>query len=301
MPPKSPTISIVTPSFNQGRFLEETIRSVLDQGYDDLEYVVMDGGSTDNSVDIIRKYSDRLKHWKSGKDEGLYAAIVEGFSVTSGDIMAWINSDDKYTPWAFSVVAEIFSTFPEIEWLTTAFPLHWDRRGRAVRCAYAGGFNHQAFLAGANVPSGRWHVGPFIQQESTFWRRSLWERCGATIDNRSIAGDFELWTRFFSHTPLYSVTVPLAGFRVHGDQISIQRQQEYLAACEAILHRSGGRRPGLLRKVLRKSMHQAFGGRPLHRLPERLGRLLTGVGLLYPAPICHWQDGQWRRLNDYIV
>src|SRR6267154_2378048 len=97
-----PRISIVTPSFNQGSYLEETIRSVLDQNYPNLEYVVVDGGSTDRSVEILQRYADRLAWWSSEPDGGQYAAINKGFKHTSGEIMAWINSDDKYLPWTFS-------------------------------------------------------------------------------------------------------------------------------------------------------------------------------------------------------
>ena len=276
------------------------MRSVLEQNYPDLEYVVMDGGSSDNSAQIIRKYADHLTYWTSGKDQGHYDAIVSGFAHTSGEIMAWINSDDKYLPWAFAVVAEIFSVFPEVEWLTTSYPLRWDRHGRAVNCAYVSGFNHRTFLAGANLPRGRWHVGPIIQQESTFWRRSLWERTGATIDNSSIAGDFELWARFFSEASLHTVDVPLSGFRVHGNQISVQRQHEYLTAGEAVLVRNGGRRAGILHRLLRSTLHHAFGGRSLQKIPLPLGRLLVGSGLLHPAPMCRWEDERWQRVANYI-
>lgn len=294
-----PRFSIVTPSFNQGQFLEETICSVLDQAYPDLEYVIMDGGSSDNSVEVIQRYAGHLTYWTSGKDGGHYDAIVKGFARTSGDVMAWINSDDKYTPWAFSVVAEIFASFPDIEWLTTAYPLVWDRHGRAVECNYRGGFDRCAFMRGANLPRGRWHGGAFIQQESTFWRRSLWERAGATIDNSTIAGDFELWARFFGHAELHTVKAPLAGFRVHGDQISVQRRAEYMAAAEEILVRNGGRPDGATRRLLRFILHRAFGGRSLHRLPPFLGDLLVAPGLLYRTPLCLWQAETWRRQNNY--
>src|SRR5258708_5296321 len=113
-----PSISIITPSYNQVSFLEETIQSVLQQDYPNLEYVIIDGGSTDGSVEIIQKYADRLTHWVSEPDGGQYDAVNRGFQYTRGEIMAYINSDDKYTPWAFSVVGEIFESLPEIEWLT---------------------------------------------------------------------------------------------------------------------------------------------------------------------------------------
>src|SRR5438132_13711050 len=104
-----PRITVVTPSFNQAEFLERTLRSVLDQGYPNLEYVVIDGGSTDGSVDTIRRYADRLAYWVAQPDSGQYDAINKGFQRTSGEVMAWINSDDKYAPWAFAVAAEVFA------------------------------------------------------------------------------------------------------------------------------------------------------------------------------------------------
>jgi hypothetical protein len=300
MPATLPRISIVTPSFNQGRFLEETILSVLGQNYPDLEYVVMDGGSTDGSADIIRKYADRLTYWTSGKDGGHYHAISQGFSRTTGEIMAWINSDDKYMPWTFSVVAEIFAAFPQVQWLTTAYPMHWDGRGRAVTCFYAGGYSRNTFLKGANLPAGSLHVGSWIQQESTFWRRSLWDKAGGYLDNSSIAGDFELWARFFSHTPLHAATVPLSGFRSHGDQISVNRHREYLDAGEAILGRYGGGRASSLRRLLRSALHLGFGGRPLNRLPPSMGAALKAAGILHPAPLCQWQGDAWGLVENYV-
>ena len=109
-----PVISIVTPSFNQGRFLEETIRSVLLQGYPSLEYIVMDGGSTDDSVDIIRKYEPWLMFWASGPDQGQSDAINKGFERATGAIWGYINSDDLYEPDALRTAAEIFLSGAEV-------------------------------------------------------------------------------------------------------------------------------------------------------------------------------------------
>ena len=112
-----PKISIVTPSFNQGRFLEETILSVLNQRYPNLEYIVIDGGSTDESVDIIRRYENRLAYWISERDNGQVPAINKGLEQATGDIFAFINSDDVYLPGAFAAVAEYFENYPECEWV----------------------------------------------------------------------------------------------------------------------------------------------------------------------------------------
>lgn len=215
-----PKISIVTPSFNQGEYLEETIRSVLDQGYPDLEYIIIDGGSTDNSVDIIRKYEKYLAYWISEPDQGMYHALNKGFSISSGEIMAWINSSDLYCPWAFSVVADAFIQLPQVQWLTSGFPLVWDGKSRAIKCKEIAGFSQQSFLDGRHLnvlPNFLW----VVQQESTFWKKSLWKRVGGTLSTElKSAGDFELWSRFFRFTDLYTISTTLGGFRKHADQKS---------------------------------------------------------------------------------
>src|SRR5437868_9654465 len=114
MPPK---ISIVTPSFNQGQFIEETIRSVLDQNYPNLEYLVIDGGSTDQTIEIIRKYEAQFSYWETEKDRGQVHAINKGLARATGDIFAFINSDDIYLPRTFATVAKYFDDHPSAEWI----------------------------------------------------------------------------------------------------------------------------------------------------------------------------------------
>jgi hypothetical protein len=249
LPP--PRISIVTPSFNQGAFLEETMRSVLDQNYPDLEYVVIDGGSSDNSVEVIKKYADRLTFWSSEKDNGHFDGLNKGFARTTGEVMAWINSDDKYCPWCLSVVGEIFGKFPQVEWLTTRYPIHWDAQGRAIRCKELTGFTKRSYLAGEHLPRPGANSTPFIQQESTFWRRSLWGKAGGRCDaSIGIAGDFELWARFFEHAPLYTVTTPLGGFRTHGEQFSAKQMDRYIRICLDVMTVHGGRQHGKLANAM---------------------------------------------------
>src|SRR5260370_9876885 len=110
-------LSIVTPSFNQGRFLEETILSVLNQNYSNLEYIIIDGGSTDETVEIIRRYEDRLTYWTSEKDRGQVHAINKGIEQTTGEIFAFINSDDVYLPGAFAAEPDNFETYSDSEWV----------------------------------------------------------------------------------------------------------------------------------------------------------------------------------------
>lgn len=246
----APRLAIVTPSLNQAPYLDAAMTSVLSQRYPALEYVVMDGGSTDGSVEIIRRHEPQLAFWSSAPDGGHYAAVNAGFARTSGEIMGWLNADDQYLPWTFSVVSEVFSLLPEVEWVTTRWPLRWDKRGRAVRCADRGGYAREAFYRGAYAPGdGR----PVIQQESTFWRRSLWERAGGRIDpGFTLGGDFELWARFFKQAELYAIDTPLGGFRMHGEQRSAQQREQYDCDAQRALEIHGGRSAGPLARLFRR-------------------------------------------------
>jgi hypothetical protein len=293
-----PRVALVTPSLNQGRFLAQALDSVHSQRYPHLEHVVVDGGSSDGSREILARYGDRIA-WTSGPDGGQYDAINRGFARTGGEVMGWLNSDDLQTPWTLSVVGEIFARFPEVEWLTTLYPLMWDEHGHAVQVGYAGGFNRATFRAGRNLPGGRGFTTHFVQQESTFWRRTLWDRAGGRLDSSlRLAGDFELWLRFFDHAPLWAIGTPLAGFRRHGDQKTAHEMDGYVAEAQAVLRARGGRPEASLAGAVRRLAMQAVGARPLSRLSPRLGRVLARAGLLHEAPVCNWR-GEWRLGVDY--
>lgn len=217
-------ISIITPNFNGGMYLEQTICSVIEQNYPNLEYIIIDGGSTDDSVEIIKKYQDKLAYWVSEKDNGMYDAIQKGFDKSTGEVMGWINSDDKYHPMSFFTIAEIFTSFPVINWLTGAQSF-FDEKGRAI----------------GTSPAKKWHKYDFygyqykwLQQESTIWRRDLWEKAGSQLNiDLKYAGDLELWLRFFRHEKLYVTNALIGGFRMRSsNQLSLDFLYKYIAEAE---------------------------------------------------------------------
>jgi glycosyltransferase involved in cell wall biosynthesis len=212
-------ISIITPSYNQAKHLRSTLDSIHDPGYSELEHIVIDGGSTDGSVDIIREYADKLAFWCSEPDGGQYQAINKGFEKSTGEIMAWLNSSDLYLPWTLASVTDIFSRFPEIDWISSRRKVCVTEGGVFEGLVELSGFSSTRLAAGL-------HGGPvngdFIQQETCFWRRSLWEKIGGQItDNYRFAADFWLWGEFFKHARCTGVEAPLAAFRFHGDQRSV--------------------------------------------------------------------------------
>ena len=173
---------------------------------------MLDGGSTDASGGIIKRHAADLSHWASRPDRGAYAAVNEGFARSSGEIMGWLNSDDTYFPWTLRVVAEIFSAFPEVDWLM-GLPTIYQRD--AVRTVSAlRPYPRQLLSCG--LYEGR-QLG-WVQQESTFFRRRLWDKAGPLDESLLLAADFELWMRFARHAELHVTSTPLSGFHVRGQE-----------------------------------------------------------------------------------
>jgi non-ribosomal peptide synthetase component F/glycosyltransferase involved in cell wall biosynthesis/acyl carrier protein len=230
--PRHPTISIVTPSLNQGGFIERTIRSVLDQGYPQLEYVVQDAASTDDTPAVLARHAAALTFWESAADDGQSHALNRGYSRTSGEIMAYLNADDVLLPGALHAVAEFFLQHPEVDVL----------------------YGNRLLIDGHDLQIGRWVLPPhddqvllwadFVPQETLFWRRRLWDRVGARIDESyDFAMDWELLLRFreagarFARLPRF-----LGGFRVHPAQKSSARINDLgITEMRRLRERSHGR------------------------------------------------------------
>jgi hypothetical protein len=269
-PQPAPTISIVTPSFGQGHFLERTLYSVVNQHYPALEYVVQDGGSTDETVEVLRRYERSLTHWASEPDGGQGDAINRGFAHTSGEIMAYLNSDDLLLPGALAYVARYFAAHPKVDVV----------------------YGHRVMIDEHDRQIGSW-VMPrhddqelamldFVPQETLFWRRTAWEAAGGQIDpSLHFAIDWDLLLRL-RDSGVKMVRLPrfLGAFRVHEEQKTAMWNDQCLIECDALRRRVHGRAishdeavarvaPYLRRHVAHHLRQRLKARLPLRRQPVR--------------------------------
>lgn len=235
-------ISVITVCKNAEAYIRECIESVVSQDYPNVEYIVIDGKSTDGTIAVIEEYKSKIHIVKSEEDKGAADALLKGFGLASGDVLCWLNADDKFHPYALSTVVKIFSDLPQVNWIT-GFPTWYTTNGACVNELYnPDSIGWNPFEKDIFYPKfNRWSVERYfsddflaIQQESTFWRKELWQKSGAQLEQNTIAFDFELWTRFFQHDKLFTAPVVLSGFRVHGNQLSADRSR-YVADCENML------------------------------------------------------------------
>ena len=225
-----PLVSIVTPSYNQAEFLEETILSVLNQDYPHLEYLVIDGGSNDGSLEIIKKYQDQIDFWVSEEDQGQTDAINKGFAAARGEILAWINSDDTYMPGAVSEAVQYLETHPGVGMVYGDLN-YIDEAGRVI-----GKFNAKQTTL-ARLRRGAVH----IPQPAAFWRAELWKRVGPLDPAYYFAMDYDLWVRFAEISTLdYLPGHTWANFRIHGKSKTIAADQRCWEEMLEIHFRNGG-------------------------------------------------------------
>jgi glycosyltransferase involved in cell wall biosynthesis len=223
----SPTISIVTTCLNHGHLLEQAIKSIFSQDYPHVEYIVIDGGSSDNTAEVIDRYRNVLAYAATVPGTGQYEAINMGFEKARGEVFAWLNADDYYCPWTFSTVGAIMDEVSECAWMTTLNKILFDAAGHP-RLNKVKGYSRESFLDGRHSYGGSHSLGG-IQQESTFWRKELWERAGGLNEDYPLAGDFELWTRFYTHATLYATVSPMGGPRLHELQRHLVHEESYIA------------------------------------------------------------------------
>jgi len=220
--------SIITPVFNGEKYIEETIQSVLSQEGDfEIEYIIQDGGSEDKTLEIVKKYDTLLREekyplrckgitflWFSEKDNGMYDAINKGFQHATGDIYAYINSDDFYLPQGFSTVSQVFEKYKEIVWVKGITDNL--EKGETISAKGTCFLYNQKWIQMGIYGRNAY----FIQQESVFWKAELWKKIGGIQNGLRYAGDYYLWLEFSKYTPLYSINKELACFRKRSNQLS---------------------------------------------------------------------------------
>ncbi|MCL4460018.1 MAG: glycosyltransferase [Chloroflexi bacterium] len=204
-----PKISVVTPSFNQAAFIERTIKSILRQNYPDLEYIIMDGGSTDGTVEILKKYEDKII-WKSEKDRGQAHAINKGLALATGDILAYLNSDDAYEDKTLLKIAEFFQRHPETKWIYGKCRIV-DESSREIRHWITAYKNF--FLTRYNY--GALLVLNFLSQPAVFWRRQILDECGFFDEREYYVMDYEYWLRIGQKYKPGVINDYLASYRIH--------------------------------------------------------------------------------------
>ena len=225
----NPKVSIITPSFNQGRFLEAAIQSVLGQTYSNIEYIVVDGGSKDESVEIIRKYQPRLAWSVSEKDRGHADALNKGFSHATGEILAWLNSDDVYFPNAVAEAVSALQEHPEVGMVYGDAQLI-DDAGAVVGQFASRQTDYRRMLRGS----------VHIPQATTFFRAGLWRQVGPFDLSLFFSFDYDLWVKLAKISQLLYVPGRWAQFRIHEAGKTLANDDRCYPDMLRVLEREGG-------------------------------------------------------------
>lgn len=281
-----PKITVVTPCFNSEEFLEETILSVVNQSYPNLEYIIVDGGSTDGTLEIIKKYESNLAWWVSEPDQGMYDALNKGFSKSTGELMLWINSDDFLFPKSLFAIAKVFTDLPKIEWVQ-GMKVAINDEGIPLEIKKPGPFSYYSLF----LNDYKW-----IQQESVVWKRSFYQKAGNQMNiHLKYAGDFELWTRMLRNSAIYFAPILIGGFRNQQHQLSKHTVKgesisEYEKEVNNIL--ISLERPPDLEVVKKKNKLFLF---LKHNLPARFSNYFLNkrYELLKYASEISWIDGRY--------
>jgi glycosyltransferase involved in cell wall biosynthesis len=230
MMPSAPLLSIVTPSFNQAKYLGRTIESVLKQDYPNFEYIVIDGGSTDGSQDVIRGYEERLAYWESVPDKGQTDAINKGFAKAKGKYLAWLNSDDIYQQGAFSEAVDFLEGHPEVG-MVYGDCNFINAQDRVIGKFPAAQTNYERLRRGyVHIP-----------QQASFFRADLWQKVGPLDPSFFFAMDYDLWVRLAQEAPLvYLPGHTWASFRLHGDAKTISADAHCWPEMLRVHYREGG-------------------------------------------------------------
>ncbi len=218
-----PRISVVIPNFNMENYIEDTLKSIVKQEYPNLELIVIDGESTDNSLLILKKYGKYITHLISEPDKGQYDAIQKGFKYATGDIYCWLNADDISFQWSFKTVADIFASNNNIKWLT-GIPAFLNEDGSIKKI-----YNNASAKPQDAIKNGWFKKNGYgyLQQESMFWKKEIWDASGGLNLELKLAADYALWINFAGLAELWTINLPLSAFRLRNSSRSKQLEEIY--------------------------------------------------------------------------
>jgi glycosyltransferase involved in cell wall biosynthesis len=242
-----PRISIVTPSLNQVSFIERTICSVLEQNYPDLEYIIIDGGSTDGTLEVIQRYEEYLAYWVSEPDDGQTAAMNKGFRMCTGDLVAWQNSDDYYLPGVFEKIAHAYQMHEADVYFGHKFNV--DQSGQIIRPQC-----YTPYSLRTNI-----YEGMSMANQSTFWRRELFDCLGYLDESLHYAMDYEFFLRLGLNGCRFCLVNDFLGcFRLHRETKSTQQSDKWDAELARIYQKHGIERSAKLINIVLSRLFRAY-------------------------------------------